>query len=101
LNGRAFVLTDEILSSRDANKILMENIRSLVQELKGEEQLTMDRRNEVLQAFFKSTTIITVVSLIIALVTIFTRWSCIIVKIKQKRKQTGALGHIARNWKQG
>ena len=66
-----FVLTDEILSSRDANKILMENIRSLVQELKREEQLTMDRRNEVLQRFFKSTTIITVVSLIIALVTIF------------------------------
>jgi len=80
-----FVLTDEILSSRDANKILMENIRSLVQELKGEEQLTMDRRNEVLQRFFKSTTIITVVSLIIALVTIF--YSLVMYNRQNKAKE--------------
>ena len=80
-----FVLTEEILSSRDANKILMENIRSLVQELKGEEQLTMDRRNEVLQRFFKSTTIITVVSLIIALVTIF--YSLVMYNRQNKAKE--------------
>ena len=80
-----FVLTDEILSSREANKILMENIRSLVQELKGEEQLTMDRRNEVLQRFFKSTTIITVVSLIIALVTIF--YSLVMYNRQNKAKE--------------
>jgi len=80
-----FVLTDEILSSRDTNKILMENIRSLVQELKGEEQLTMDRRNEVLQRFFKSTTIITVVSLIIALVTIF--YSLVMYNRQNKAKE--------------
>jgi len=80
-----FVLTDEILSSRDANKILMENIRSLVQELKREEQLTMDRRNEVLQRFFKSTTIITVVSLIIALVTIF--YSLVMYNRQNKAKE--------------
>ena len=80
-----FVLTEEILSSRDANKILMENIRSLVQELKREEQLTMDRRNEVLQRFFKSTTIITVVSLIIALVTIF--YSLVMYNRQNKAKE--------------
>ena len=80
-----FVLTEEILSSRDANKILMENIRSLVQELKGEEQLTMDRRNDVLQRFFKSTTIITVVSLIIALVTIF--YSLVMYNRQNKAKE--------------
>jgi signal transduction histidine kinase len=62
----------------------MENIRGLVQELKGEEQLTMDRRHEVLQRFFKSTTIIAVVSLIIALVTIF--YSLILYNRQSKAK---------------
>ncbi len=66
-----FVITDEILSSRDANKQVMDNIRSLVQDLKDEEQLKMNRRNEILRGFFTSTTIIALVSLIIALVTIF------------------------------
>jgi signal transduction histidine kinase len=66
-----FVLTDEMVSARDVNKRIMENIRATVQELKAEEQMTMGRRNELLQRFFTGTAIITVVSLIIALVTIF------------------------------
>src|SRR5688572_3458360 len=64
-----FVITDEILSSRDANRQIMDNIRSLLQELKDEEQMRMGRRNEILRGFFRSTAIIALVSLIIALVT--------------------------------
>ena len=66
-----FVITDEILSSRNSDKLVMDNIRSLVQELKDEEQVRMNRRNQILQGSFRGTTIIALVSLIITLVTIF------------------------------
>jgi len=79
-----FIITEEMIASRDANKRIMENIRALVQELKGEEQLTMDRRNYLLQRFFRSTTIITLVSLIIALVTIV--YSLIIYNRQSREK---------------
>ena len=48
-----FVITEEILSSRMAGKLVMDNIRSLVQELKNEEQVRMNRRNQILQGFFR------------------------------------------------
>ena len=79
------VITDEILSSRDSNKRLMENIRATVQSLKGDEQLTMNRRNEVMRRFFSSTTIIAVVSLVIVLVTIF--YSLIIYNRQTRAKE--------------
>jgi len=78
------IITEDMISSREVNKRIMENIRGLVLELKGEEQLTMDRRHEVLQRFFRSTTIIAVVSLIIALVTIF--YSLILYNRQSKAK---------------
>ena len=65
------VITDEIRSSRDANKQIMDNIRAVVQDLKDAEQLTMNQRNEIMQGFYRSTTIIALVSLFIVLVTIF------------------------------
>ena len=66
-----FVITDEILSSRESNKEVMDNIRLLVEQLKEDEQLLMNERNSKLDSFFNSTTIIAIISLLIALVTIF------------------------------
>ena len=63
----------------------MDNIRSLVQELKDEEQVMMNRRNKILRGFFRSTTIIALVSLIIALVTIF--YSLITYNRQNKAKE--------------
>lgn len=80
-----FVITDDILASRDANKQVMDNIRTLVQELKDEEQVLMNRRNEILKGFFRSTTIIALISLVIALVTIF--YSLITYNRENKAKE--------------
>ena len=80
-----FVITEEILSSRSANRLIMDNIRTLVQQLKDEEQVRMNRRNEKLRGFFRSTTIIAVGSLIIALITIF--YSLITYNRQNKAKQ--------------
>jgi signal transduction histidine kinase len=80
-----FVITDEIISSRMAGKLVMDNIRSLVQELKDEEQVRMNRRNQILRGFFRSTTIIAVASLLIALVTIF--YSLITYNRQSKAKE--------------
>jgi len=80
-----FVVTDELLSSRNANKRIMDNIRTLVQELKEEEQVRMNRRNEILRGFFRSTTVFALVSLIIALVTIF--YSLITYNRENKAKE--------------
>ena len=80
-----FVVTDEILSSHHTNRQIMDNIRSLVQELEDEEQMRMNRRNEILRGFFRSTAIIALVSLIIALVTIF--YSLITYNRQNKAKE--------------
>ena len=66
-----FVITEEMTSSRELNRAMMENIRSLIQELKGNEQIRMNERNSKLDGFFTSTTIIAIISLLIALLTIF------------------------------
>ena len=67
---QGLVITDEIIASRIANKVTMDNIRGLIQELKEDEKALMDERNSKLKGFFRSTAIITIISLVIALVTI-------------------------------
>jgi signal transduction histidine kinase len=65
-----FVITEEMMASREDNRKIMDNIRMLIQQLKEDEQELMNKRNSRVQGFFRSTTIIAVVSLLIALVTI-------------------------------
>jgi signal transduction histidine kinase len=67
---QGLVITDEIIASRIANRVTMDNIRLLIQELKEDEKALMDKRNSKLKEFFRSTAIITIISLLIALVTI-------------------------------
>ena len=80
-----FVITEDILSTREANNRVMEKIRDLVEKLKGDEQVLMNKRNSKLDGFFTSTTIIAVISLLIALVTIF--YSLITYNRENKAKE--------------
>jgi signal transduction histidine kinase len=80
-----FVITEDILSTREANNRVMEKIRDLVEQLKGDEQVLMNKRNSKLDGFFTSTTIIAVISLLIALVTIF--YSLITYNRENKAKE--------------
>jgi len=80
-----FVITEDILSAREANNRVMEKIRDLVEQLKRDEQVLMNKRNSKLDGFFTSTTIIAVISLIIALVTIF--YSLITYNRENKAKE--------------
>jgi signal transduction histidine kinase len=80
-----FVITEDILSSRESNRLVMDNIRLLVEQLKQDEQMLMDERNSKLDSFFNSTTIMAVISLLIALVTIF--YSLITYNRENKAKE--------------
>ena len=80
-----FVITEDILSSRESNRLVMDNIRLLLEQLKQDEQKLMNERNSKLDSFFTSTTIIAVISLFIALVTIF--YSLITYNRENKAKE--------------
>jgi signal transduction histidine kinase len=80
-----FVITEDILSSRDSNRLVMDNIRLLVEQLKEDEQILMNERNSKLDGFFNSTTVIAIISLLIALVTIF--YSLITYNRENKAKE--------------
>ncbi|MEP7376283.1 MAG: CHASE3 domain-containing protein [Chitinophagaceae bacterium] len=80
-----FIITDDILSSRESNKQIMDNIRLLIQQLKEDEQILMNERNNKLDSFFNSTTILAIISLLIALVTIF--YSLITYNRENKAKE--------------
>jgi len=80
-----FVITEAMITSWESNKEAMDNIRILVQQLKDAEQLLMNSRNSKLEGFFRSTAIIAVISLVIALVTIF--YSLITYNRENKAKE--------------
>jgi len=80
-----FVITEEIVSSRESGRMIMDNIRLIIEKLKEEEQLLMNERNSKLDSFFTGTTIIAVISLLIALITIF--YSLITYNRENKAKE--------------
>ena len=80
-----FLITDDMIASRIPNKQVMDNITVLVQELKDEEQVLMNIRNSKLKGFFRSTAIIAIISLLIALLTI--SYSFITYNRENKAKQ--------------
>ena len=80
-----FVITEDILTSRESNRLVMDNIRLLLKQLKQEEQKLMNERNSKLDSFFSSTTIIAVISLVITLFTIF--YSLITYNRENKAKE--------------
>lgn len=64
-------MTEEITSQRENSKNVMDSIRMYVAQLKKSEQQLVNERNEKLSGFIYGTEIITVASLLIALLTIF------------------------------
>src|SRR5690606_38012515 len=68
MNG--FQVTPELLAPRHENKTMMDSIRLLLSELQEEENQVASRRDGNLQGFYNTTSIMTAVSLLIALVTI-------------------------------
>ncbi len=66
-----FELSDQLKANRENARNVMDSIRMYVAQLKEGEQKLMNKRNEKLNSIFLSTEFITVVSLLIALCTIF------------------------------
>ena len=80
-----FIITDDMMASRIPNKEVMDNIGILVEDLKEHEQILMNNRNGELKGFFRSTAIITIISLLIAMLTI--SYSLITYNRENKAKQ--------------
>src|SRR5690606_21548136 len=68
--SNGFQVTPNILAEREANRLMMDSIRSLLVDLKDDEEALIKMRDGNLRDFFSSTVIITVSSLVIALFTI-------------------------------
>ena len=79
------VLTEQVGRGRFAARIMMDSIRLLVNDLKQQEQSLMKFRNDRLRGFYKGTEIITITSLVIALITIF--YSLITYNKENKAKE--------------
>lgn len=80
-----FSITDEAIASGNAGKKIMDNIRLIVEELSEKEQTIMVERNNKLQGLYRSTAVIGIISLIIALVTII--YSLITYNKENKAKE--------------
>ncbi len=68
---RGFILTPDMIESLESNKNSMSYIRNIISELKSQQVMLMNLRYSKLKGFFQSTSIIAILSLIIALVTSF------------------------------
>lgn len=79
------VITDEMRTGRERSLIVMDSIRLIVNEIKAGEVTLMQKRQNKLQGFFNGTRIITITSLVIALITIF--YSVVTYDREYKAKQ--------------
>jgi signal transduction histidine kinase len=65
-----FILTAESMANRETNKELTDSIRNIINTMQTSEQKLVEERDSKLQKVFNSTKVITVTSLVIALITI-------------------------------
>lgn len=82
---QGFRLTDKILASRDENRVIMDSVRLLITQLQDEESTLVMHRDRNLSGIFKNTANSTIVSLVIALITI--SYSVIIYNRENKAKE--------------
>lgn len=68
VNG--YKVTPEVKAPREANRLMMDSIRLILSQLQDQEMLQLKNRDTRLQGFYSSTSIVTILSLMIALVTI-------------------------------
>lgn len=89
-----FRLTEEVLANRQENKELMDSVRLIITQLQEEERGLVTQRDKRLSGIFKSTANSTVVSLVIALITIT---SSIIIYNRENKAKEKAIQN-ARNY---
>jgi signal transduction histidine kinase len=80
-----YVITEEMIIAREPSKKAMDSIMLIVSEMKTSEMTLMQQRQNKLKGFFTGTEIITISSLVIALVTIF--YSLITYNRENKAKE--------------
>jgi signal transduction histidine kinase len=80
-----FVMTDDMKIAREPSKSAMDSIRLLVKQLQEREYALMKERSDELNGFFTSTKIITITSLLIALITVI--YSVVIYNRENKAKE--------------
>ncbi|MFN4313854.1 MAG: sensor histidine kinase [Chitinophagaceae bacterium] len=78
-------ITPALLAPSEQNKLVMDSIRQILQDLGEQESLLVRRRDQNLDGFFNSTSVITAVSLVIAIVTII--YSVLIYNRENKAKE--------------
>lgn len=84
-NASGMTITDSMRMTREPSKTAMDNIRSFSARLKAQEEKQMLEREKKLSGFFDSTQIIALISLVIAIITLF--YSLIIFNKENKAKE--------------
>ncbi len=82
---QGFKLNEKILANRQENRMIMDSVRLLITQLQDEESMLVTHRDKNLSGIFKNTANSTIVSLVIALITI--SYSVIIYNRENKAKE--------------
>ncbi|MCR6722274.1 MAG: ATP-binding protein [Chitinophagaceae bacterium] len=94
VNG--YKITPNLMASRQANRVMMDSIRQFLADMQEQERLMVKSRDGNLAGFYTTTSLVTVVSLIIALITIV--YSVYVYNRENKAKETAITN--ARNYGQ-
>lgn len=82
---QGFKLNDKLLANRQENRMIMDSVRLLITQLQDDERTLVMQRDKNLSGIFKNTANSTVISLVIALITI--SYSVIIYNRENKAKE--------------
>ena len=80
-----YKISTQVLAPGEANKLIMDSVRTLIADLQEQESRLVRKRDDNLQGFYSSTSIITLSSLCIAIVTII--YSVIVYNRENKAKE--------------
>lgn len=72
--SNGFKITDSMVVAREPSRIAMDSVRLLIDQMKATEEGLMHTRKAELSQFFSGSKIITVISLVIAILAIFFSW---------------------------
>lgn len=80
-----YKLTPELFALRETNKLVMDSIHQIISELQEDETMVVTRRDSNLRGFYNTTGVMTVISLMIAMITIV--YSVLIYNRENKAKE--------------
>ena len=84
-NDNGLVITDDMKSRQDVTKNTMDSIRRYITNMKNEEEALMLKRKNKLSNFFNNTILITIASLVIAIITLL--YSVILYRGQSKARE--------------